>query len=145
MKSLISVEHDRRWFEAGQQAIDQKGIPNVRLVLCPVEQETAAEAERYLAILNDMQQDSIDFALVDGKFRDLCACRLVPLMREGGVLVIDNVNWFLPCNSRAPNSIPIGAQPATPGWSEFQELVKKWRCVWTSDGVTDTAIFRKGT
>ena len=40
--------------------------------------------------------EGIDFALIDGIYRDHVTLFLLPKIRLGGVLVIDNVNRYLP-------------------------------------------------
>lgn len=60
------------------------------------------------------------------------------LLRPGGVLVLDNAETYLPTTSRSPwNS----TAPATPEWQRFVDLSADWRCVWTTNGVWDTAIW----
>jgi hypothetical protein len=59
------------------------------------------------------------------------------------MLIIDNVNWYLPCQSKAPNSRTAALGPKTPIWAEVAAELAGWRSIWTSSGVWDTAIFIK--
>jgi len=42
-----------------------------------------------------------------------------------------------------PYAILINSESVYLIIKDFQKLVKNWRCIWTSDGVHDTAIFIK--
>jgi hypothetical protein len=86
-------------------------------------------------------EQSIDFALVDGHYRDYSAKFILPKIKPGGMLIIDNVNWYLPCQSKAPNSRTAALGPLTPAWAEVAAELAGWRSIWTSSGVWDTAIF----
>jgi predicted O-methyltransferase YrrM len=84
---------------------------------------------------------SLDFALVDGHYRDYSAKFILPKLRPGGMLIIDNVNWYLPCESKAPNSRTAQTGPVTEVWAEVWQQLRAWPTIWTSSGVWDTAIF----
>ena len=84
---------------------------------------------------------SLDFALVDGMYRSACTLAVVPRLKPGGLIIVDNVNWFLPSASRAPSSRGLDDAPLTPTWEEFADAVAGWERKWTENGVTDTAIW----
>lgn len=95
-----------------------------------------------------MQADcSLDFVLVDGACRDYCAAESLSKIKHGGILVIDNINWFIPrpkdVSSTSPASLLYGEQYASETWAEVGRQVLTWRYFWTSNGVTDTALFQK--
>lgn len=99
---------------------------------------------RYVRIIDEVSDESLDFVLVDGLARSWCALAAIPKLRPGGLLVIDNANWYLPgpYPSRSPNSRnELG--PAGPEWFEVSYALARWRCIWTSNGVTDTAMWVK--
>jgi hypothetical protein len=60
------------------------------------------------------------------------------------MIVVDNVNRYLPSSTRSPASLASNAEPPTPGWSAFARAVAGWRQAWFSNGVTDTAVFFRG-
>ena len=88
-----------------------------------------------------MHDQSLDFALVDGVYRDNVALFLLPKIRSGGMLIIDNVNWYLPSLTTSPASLRLPAAPATAAWEQVAAELAGWRRIWTSNGVWDTAIF----
>jgi len=98
---------------------------------------------RYIQAVHDIKNNSLDFALVDGIWRSACANASIGKLRPGGLLIIDNANWFLPCKSYSPDSRTFAQGPASEEWTKFYNVVKKWRSIWTSSGVTDTAFYVK--
>ena len=78
-------------------------------------------------------------------YRSACANAVLSKIRPGGVLVVDNVNWFLPSTTVAPGSRSLDEGAASELWREFEIAVSGWRRIWTSSGVTDTAFFLKPT
>ncbi|NET52429.1 MAG: hypothetical protein F6K09_28195 [Merismopedia sp. SIO2A8] len=104
----------------------------------------ATDRESYIGAADNFQDDSLDFVLVDGRHhRNTCAVKAVSKVKTGGVIVLDNANRFLPSNSHSPNSRTYETGPASDEWQHFLDLVKDWRRIWTSNGVSDTAFFIK--
>ena len=127
---LTSVESDRAWYQRVARMLEENAINNVGL-LHRVEPE-------YVAVAEEMEDGSLDFALVDGIARDRCALALLPKLKPGGLMIIDNVNWYLPNRSHAPTSRRNDYE--TPVWAEVERRIASWRRIWTSNGVTDTLI-----
>lgn len=129
---LFSVEHDQFWADWVRTGLIHNGLNNV-------EHQVVSSKEGYIATGDGV----FDFVLVDGMdgTRDSCALRAISLLRSGGALIVDNANWFLPSLSRSPNS--VRQKPTTDTWAEFLAQVRTWRSIWTSDGVTDTALWVK--
>ena len=124
--------------------MNEAAIENITYLLFPeTESEVNAASSLYTGVITDINVGSVDFALIDGIFRGYCAWRMVERMKPGGLLVVDNANWFLPCKSRSPASRTLAQGPADENWAEFLTLVSGWRCVWTTSGVTDTAFYFK--
>lgn len=90
-----------------------------------------------------MPDASLNLVLVDGAYRDHCARYALPKLAPGGLLVIDNVNWFLPSETRSPFSRGPADGPANEVWRDVLDVIDAWRVIWTSCGVSDTAIYVK--
>lgn len=127
---VSTVEHDPGW---AQKVVERSDLAD-RMDLALVGGE---DAHAYVGAHPGVER--VDMALVDGLHRAQCALRAASVVRPGGILVVDNVERYLPSESISPES--RGASLPEPGWQDFQDLVGKWRRVWTSNGVTDTAIW----
>ncbi len=143
VKELTSVEHNPVWYEFVTNKLKSGKLSNVNYHLFPRQDTIAPHLTDYVKIAKQFEPDSLDFVLVDGIYRDACIEASIPLLKIGGILIIDNINLYLPCSSRAPNSIPSNGKPASPGWENVRNKLFKWLCIWTSNGVTDTAIYIK--
>jgi predicted O-methyltransferase YrrM len=142
--ALTSVEHDERWHASVSAMLKAKGFDNVDYILAPGDQPMERGGESaYARTALAFPDDSLDFALIDGHYRDYSAKFTLPKIKPGGMLIIDNVNWYLPCQSKAPNSRTATLGPKTPAWAEAAAELAEWRTIWTTCGVWDTAIFIK--
>ncbi|MER8370170.1 class I SAM-dependent methyltransferase [Mesorhizobium sp. M1378] len=142
---LTSVEHNRKWYEKVRDSLSSRNVTNVDYLLVEANStDVKANANAYTSVLQNYSDESIDFALVDGAYRGTCAYRVIPKLKRGGVLVIDNVNWFLPSSSTAPESRSYSDGPDTAeNWPEVHRTLESWRKIWSTNGVWDTAIFFK--
>ena len=140
--ALASVEHDERWHDAVSAGLEAEGLGNVDYTLAPGDKPAERGGDSaYARVALSFPDAGLDFALIDGHYRDYSAKFILPKIKPGGMLIIDNVNWCLPCRSTAPNSRTAALGPATPTWAEVAEELSGWRSIWTSSGVWDTAIF----
>ncbi|HKQ50076.1 MAG TPA: hypothetical protein VJZ71_18515 [Phycisphaerae bacterium] len=141
---LTSIEHDRAWYEKVAPRLAAEGLTNVEYHLCESDQgDEGADRTDYVRCIDRFADKSLDFVLVDGIYRSACAVRVIPKLRPGGMLAVDNINWYLPCSSHAPNSRRASQGPVSSEWGRFHEATRNWQCVWTTSGVTDTAIYLK--
>ncbi|MHC4067445.1 MAG: O-methyltransferase, partial [Planctomycetota bacterium] len=142
IKYLTSVEHDEGWSQKVRQMLESNDLQNVDYRFIPKnkEDDDANDAD-YVKILEKVETNSVDFVLIDGVYRDFCALNALRVIRPGGVFIIDNVNWFLPCNSYSPASRSEQLSPKGRTWEEVHQSISQWRKIWTSSGVTDTAFF----
>jgi hypothetical protein len=147
---LLSVEHHAGWHASVTDRLSELAVRNVdyRLVPCEPERVETPEwiaamfASDYVRVVDAFRPRSVDFALVDGMYRSACALAVIPKLRSGALLIVDNVNWFLPSSSRAPSSRGVTDSPLSPTWVEFAEAVRGWELEWTQNGVADTAVWR---
>jgi hypothetical protein len=101
----------------------------------------------YVAAISEYPDQALNFCLIDrvAKLRAHCALACLPKLAQGGIAIVDNANWFLPREpkSRSPDSRGPADGCANAEWQEFRRRVADWPCIWTSNGVTDTAIWTK--
>jgi predicted O-methyltransferase YrrM len=140
---VTSVEGNPAWFERVKGLVAQAGITNVEQHLLLGTEDDAESRATYSTFIAQREDACLDYALVDGLHRAECTLGLLPKLRPGGVLVIDNVNRYLPCASRAPQSRGPHQGPLTPAWMAADRALASWRRFWTTSGITDTAIFFK--
>ena len=144
VKHLSSIEHDDEWHGRGFGVQTQKGITNLELIHIPMDvPDEAGASSAYVRVLDRFGVESLDFCLVDGMYRGFCASAVVPKLKSGGVMVIDNAGWFLPSKSRCPNARGPGSGPMDAIWQRFMDETANWRRIWTSSDVTDTLILFK--
>lgn len=133
---LTSVEDDTAWHTKIETALQAQTLNNVTYHFCQKE-------DAYVEIGAAFEPGTLDFILVDGTHRALCAQVALDKLKSGGRLIIDNVNWYLPSQSKAPHSRTFEQGPATEAWETVWETIQAWPLEWTSNGVWDTAMFTK--
>ena len=144
VRHLTSIEHDSHWHATIKEKLLAANIVNVELLLRPKDvAEADGENSAYVKVLDRIGTASIDFALVDGMYRNFCALGVIPKLRAGALLVVDNVNWFLPSKTVSPASRSLEQGAEDEIWCEFLEATADWRRIWTSNGVFDTLILFK--
>jgi predicted O-methyltransferase YrrM len=142
--AVTSVEHDEQWYNAVAVRLKDRGLGNVDYLLAPGDQPLERGGDsRYARTALAFASSSLDFALIDGHYRDYTAKFILPKIKSGGLLIIDNANLYLPCQSNSPNSRTAELGPPTPVWADVCAQLAGWRSIWTSSGVWDTAIFMK--
>jgi hypothetical protein len=132
---VVSVEHDRAWHSRVRAKLKESNLRNVECHLVREGQSVQA--------VGHITRGTVDVALVDGLDRDRCALAAVDLLKAGGLLIVDNANWYLPCQSRSPKSTSPDDGPVSEAWAEFSDATRQWPLTWTTDGVTDTAMWMK--
>jgi len=141
---LTSVETNPVWHEKVSTELQSLQFSHVRCLLIPEDvEESRGHESAYIQVFQQFEKLSLDFVLVDGSYRADCAITCSDYIRPGGFLILDNVNWYLPSSSIAPNSRSPEQGPVSEKWAEFLKSVFDWRYIWTSNGITDTAIYFK--
>ena len=143
LKHLVSVEGHEGWYEKVSSEFKRKEVKNIDYIFSKFDEKTEENAEEYSDVVNNYDDEYFDFILVDGGPRDLCVLKSFNKLRPGGILAIDNLNWYLPSNSISPHSRSIADGCANKNWQKIYDEIKNWKQIWTSSGVTDTGIFIK--
>jgi hypothetical protein len=106
VKSLCTVEHDRKWHELVASELKRRQFTNVQYLLREPEStgpNPPAEYwdnygneypnksfERYVKAINEHPDHSLDLVLVDGRARKFCLEHAIKKIHPGGYLVLDN-------------------------------------------------------
>lgn len=97
LAELTSIEFDGDWYR--KVATQTAGLPNVDLRHIPLEHPPGEPTvphydplPSYVAVVNELPP--LDFALVDGHYRQACVLAALPRLKPGGLLAIDNTNWL---------------------------------------------------
>lgn len=144
VKNITSVEHDECWHKKVSRYLEDNNVRNVDYHLIPKDtDDDQGDRSSYVRLMERFEAGSVDFVLVDGLYRDFCALKALSIISPGGMLIIDNANWFLPHNTHSPNSRSFQQGPKGETWTEVYESITQWRMIWTSSGVTDTALLFK--
>lgn len=78
---ILSIEDDPGWYAHVERVLAERAIKNVRYEL---------RSESDYADLSDIDDASLDFALVDGTDRAGCIHSVVPKLKPGAILYLDN-------------------------------------------------------
>jgi len=142
---LTSVEHDETWAKKVADDLETSGLANrVDYHLAPDGKEERFDSD-YVDVVEQLRPSTLDFCLVDGVSRDHCVMACLEKVKPGGIIIIDNVERYIPRDpkSPAPEARAMEQGPASERWERFVEATAEWRCIWTTNGVWDTAVWFK--
>jgi predicted O-methyltransferase YrrM len=142
---VISIEPSLAWYDDIGRKLAEAGLTNADLRHVPGVDGSPEHRAAVLGVVDQLGAAALDYVFVDGLYRDEEALRATEVVRSGGVVIVDNVNTYLPSPSlpspsRSPWHVPA---PATPVWKDFVDAVAGWRQLWTTNGVWDTALWIK--
>lgn len=112
--ALTSIESDAAWHETVSRQVKAAGLAHVALHHLELEHPEAgtyandyAELPAYVRAIDAVAEASLDFVLVDGWYRPVCARAALPKLKPGGILVIDNTDWHDPPHVHVPPDWPL--------------------------------------
>lgn len=98
---LTSVEHDEEWFQNISQRIKENHLQDITYLYRPLghpPSQVIPFEERletpYVRVADLFQSESLDLVIVDGHYREACIAAVLPKLRRGGLLLLDNSNWL---------------------------------------------------
>ena len=153
---LTSFETGPDYYAVVRDNLASRGLTNVDLHFVsfePVASEDANHAHEWMQRAYALADQSLDYALIDSAPR-ACLCRnIVSKLKSGGLLVLDNTNWYFPPPADL-RPFPVGSIAVPAGFPEsrdpgnvctpaFLRDTAEWRRTWTTDGVTATLIMFK--
>jgi hypothetical protein len=141
LKHLTSIEDNREWYDRVSKRLEEQKLTNVTYLYAPspAEDESASTSE-YVTLCSRIAEGSLGFALIDGYARGYCAEAVIPKIAVGGLLVIDNANWYFDHPTYSPSS-RVGQGPPSERWAAIARSLSSWRLIWTTQGISDTAIW----
>ena len=144
VEQLTTIEHNAEWARTVAHLLVEKNLRG-KVELLTISTIENSGTYDYVDAVDSISNDSLDFCLVDGKLRDRCALKALEKLRSGGVLIVDNVERYLPrsCPTNSPNSRNNSRGHQSEMWKEFSEKVSDWRHIWSSNGIFDTALWVK--
>lgn len=131
VKELTSIEHNFEWYE--KIKVYSKKLDNFKLLLLSGE-----DYHKYVD--SKLKDDSIDFCLIDGLFRDIISLKIIKKISPGGYILIDDIERYLPSNDTFSPSKNCFHND---NWELFESLTSNWVKFYFSDGITDQLILIK--
>jgi len=87
-RSLTSVEFDEQWYAKISATLRRQGLVNVDYRRAPKDQpKEIGDQSAYARVALSFDDESIDFTLVDGLYRDHVTRFMLPKLKPGGLLV----------------------------------------------------------
>jgi len=145
---LVSVEHNPAWHARIRAAIEARGMAakvDYRLIEAPTDQMAEPPGHAYAAVADEIEDETLEFILVDGQMRLRCTQKALAKLKPGGLLVLDGANRYLP-NRFDGDFTTIQhrrAEPLSADWQGLLERLSEWRAINTSDGLWDTRFWVK--
>lgn len=143
-KKMVVIEHYKPWYDKVVELFKKHDIDTVdyRFVAQQKEEEIKVNPAlfesfdlaardfnprwdylNYFTILSDLEKNSVDFVLVDGRARPECLFMSLDKLKSGGLMVLDN-------SERERYSIVF-------------DYLSDWDSYTTSTGLTDTTFWQK--
>ncbi len=137
---LYSVEHNSDWYNYCTSQINK--LNNVNYLFANINLNEPSKSD-YLNGFYNLDNDSVDFVLNDGKLRSYIANIAIYKLKKGGIIIIDNAERYLPNSFELPESIGNDISRISQDWLSFFNDTINWRRIWTSNGITSTLIMFK--
>jgi hypothetical protein len=157
-KHLTSFETTPAYYDQVAAALRAEGLSNVDYRLIPhdfegEEDEQEMHRNPFVRAAYDFPDETLDYALVDSAPRGCLCVGVMPKLKRGGVLILDNANWYLPppaaVHPPAPGSVaqvlgtPGSRMPSHECWPAFARRIPDWQSVWSSNGIQMTLLLIK--
>ena len=141
VKSVRSIEHDSEWFERVRVQLADLGTNKASIELRSADADGSPAESPYVRAIHEFDAGEFTVCVVDGEHRGHCAISATEKLASGGLLICDDASWFIDHPTRSPHARQGKGHLGE--WAQLVEKTATWRRIWTTDGVTDTAIFLK--
>ncbi|XXF75451.1 class I SAM-dependent methyltransferase [Myxococcaceae bacterium GXIMD 01537] len=131
LNHLLSVEHHEGWYARVKAELDGGGVRNVDYRNIPLS-HPESEGTRphyeplppYVGVVREFPEGTLDFAVVDGHYRQACVREALPRLKPGGLLLVDDTTMIDPLSEwGVPADWPVASH--------------------TSNGLKTTTLWRK--
>jgi predicted O-methyltransferase YrrM len=132
VKKIYSRESNNEWFELVKEKLKDNSDVHISYY---------DDLGKY-ADVNDIDDDSLDVVLVDGRNRNNCLLNSISKLKKGGLLILDNAERYLLYPTLSPAKCARSTR--NPNWEKAEKILSSdfWRYD-TTDGVSDTLLFFK--
>lgn len=141
-KFITSVEDHKGWYDKIKERLNSRDINNVDYLYKESLVEPVTESP-YYKVITTIKDNTLDFALIDGKHRGHLSLAAIHKLKVGGLLIVDDIERYVPYKTFAPHSIYGKPEKFLKEWIQFVDEIQTWRKIMTSNGVTDTIIYIK--
>lgn len=86
VKSVTTVEHDKKWFKSINNILKSDNIKNIDLFL-------EENSSNYISSIKSRRNISYDVIIIDGISRFEVAKVSVNMLKKNGVIILDNSDW----------------------------------------------------
>jgi len=100
-RKLISIEHAHDWLRFVSDRLREGSLSNVELRLVPLDHDESTptvpsyeKTPHYVTQVLDFPDESLDFVLVDGHYRQACVLAALSKLKQGGLLIVDDTHWM---------------------------------------------------
>lgn len=140
--SVVSVEHDKGWYERGLASLQENGLENVDLLFQPPTDLRQVDAEvdlqdfdirdhpsikpgfnSYARKIDDYPDSCFDCIAIDGRARVDCLAGVLPKLADGGFIVLDDSH--------------------RPKYRKFFNVLSEWHADRFDFGLLQTTVFSK--
>lgn len=151
VKHLLSIESNSEWCATVRSQLAALGLTStVELHHVPIGPNeitaTAAVSHAYAAAADMLDDNSVDFALVDGiALRALCMEKAVNKLKPGGMLILDNAERYMPNKVLGEYTVAITPRDGYSEcrWRSVADTLRSWRGILATNGVADTRMWIK--
>ena len=146
---LISIENSPEWYEIVNKKLKKAQLTNVDYHLVEYSFDGEQENTEYTNVIHNLLDNSIAFGLIDGGPRSYCAKAIIPKLKNGGILILDDAQYAFPSFSGVngafsnESDIPTIWNSTPLIWKEVYSLTRNWKRINTTDGITDTLFLIK--
>ena len=132
VKQVFSRENNKEWFDVVTKQIEKA---------VNVDYKFYDDLGEYANVTN-IENDSLDLIIVDGRNRVNCLLNSISKLKSGGVLILDNAERYLIYETSSPAKFIRNER--NPKWIDVENILREefWRYD-TTDGVSDTLFFFK--